>query len=99
MLVGTGRDYPAAVYDALLCASGVMLLALLMAVAELVRRYLPGRPAALPQPNTPPTGSDGQGWTTALTTPLSRRSNCRYNSGASSSVPWVTTLPGRSIQT
>ncbi|MDT7742656.1 MAG: hypothetical protein QOE59_1734 [Actinomycetota bacterium] len=38
-LVRNGRDYPAAVYDALLCASGVMLLALLMAVAELVRRH------------------------------------------------------------
>ena len=55
VLLRTGRDYPAAVYDALLCASGVMLLALLMAVAELVRRHQgdrrdADRPAALPRP-------------------------------------------------
>jgi EmrB/QacA subfamily drug resistance transporter len=50
VLVRTGRDYPAAVYEALLCASGVMLLALLMAVAELVRRHHVDRPAARPQP-------------------------------------------------
>ncbi|MCW2569642.1 MAG: major facilitator superfamily 1 [Mycobacterium sp.] len=55
VLIRTGRDYPAAVYDALLCASGVMLLALLMAVAELVRRHQgdrrdADRPAALPRP-------------------------------------------------
>jgi EmrB/QacA subfamily drug resistance transporter len=47
VLVRTGRDYPVAVSDALLCASGVMLLALLMAVVELVHRH--GR-AALTQP-------------------------------------------------
>jgi MFS family permease len=55
VLIRTGRDYPAAVYDALLCASGVMLLALLMAVAELVRRHQgdrrdADRPAAHPRP-------------------------------------------------
>jgi EmrB/QacA subfamily drug resistance transporter len=50
VLVRTGRDYPVAVYDALLCASGVMLLALLMAVAELVRRHQTDRRAALPLP-------------------------------------------------
>jgi MFS family permease len=50
VLVRTGRDYPAAVYEALLCATGVMLLALLMAVAELVRRHHVDRPAARPQP-------------------------------------------------
>jgi MFS family permease len=50
VLVRTGRDYPAAVYDALLCASGVMLLALLMAVAELVRRHRVERPATVPRP-------------------------------------------------
>jgi EmrB/QacA subfamily drug resistance transporter len=49
-LVRTGRDYPVAVYEALLCAAGVMLLALLMAVAELVRRHHAGRWAARPQP-------------------------------------------------
>ncbi len=38
VLASSGRDYPAAVSDALLCASGVMLLALLLAVVELVRR-------------------------------------------------------------
>jgi hypothetical protein len=38
------------VYDALLCASAVMLLALLMAVAELVRRHRVERPATVPRP-------------------------------------------------
>ncbi|HEV7824056.1 MAG TPA: MFS transporter [Mycobacteriales bacterium] len=50
VLVRTGGDYPAAVSDALLCAVGVLLLALLMAVAGLVHRHRPGRPAALPLP-------------------------------------------------
>jgi Na+/melibiose symporter-like transporter len=50
VLLRTGRDYPAAVYDALLCACGVMLLALLMAVAELARRRHRDRAAAHPQP-------------------------------------------------
>jgi MFS family permease len=47
VLTRTGRDYPVAVYDALLCASGVMLLALLTALVELVRRH---RLAAVPLP-------------------------------------------------
>jgi MFS family permease len=47
VLVRTGGNYPAAVYDALLCAAGVMLLALLMAVVELVRRH---GPAVTPRP-------------------------------------------------
>ena len=51
VLVHTGQDYAVAVYDALLCGSGVMLLALLMAVAELVRRHQVDRPAALPPPD------------------------------------------------
>jgi EmrB/QacA subfamily drug resistance transporter len=38
VLTRTGHDYSAAVSDALLCASGIMLLALLLAVVELVRR-------------------------------------------------------------
>jgi EmrB/QacA subfamily drug resistance transporter len=38
VLARTGRDYSAAVSVTLLCASGIMLLALLLAVAELVRR-------------------------------------------------------------
>jgi hypothetical protein len=47
----TGRDYPAAVSDTLLCASGVMLLALLLAVVELVRRRSRGeQPAPIPHP-------------------------------------------------
>ncbi len=36
VLTSNGRDYSAAVSDALLCACGFMLLALLMAIAELV---------------------------------------------------------------
>ena len=38
VLTDTGRDEPVAASDALLSATGVMRLALLMAVAELVRR-------------------------------------------------------------
>jgi hypothetical protein len=44
--LGTGNDYPIAVSDALLAASGFMLLALLMALTELRRRWhRPQRPA------------------------------------------------------
>jgi EmrB/QacA subfamily drug resistance transporter len=51
VLAATGRDYPAAVSDALLCASGIMLLALLLAVVELVRRRSLGQqPAPIPHP-------------------------------------------------
>jgi EmrB/QacA subfamily drug resistance transporter len=51
MLAHTGHDYPAAISDALLSASGVMLLALLLAVAELVRRRSLGRrPTPSPHP-------------------------------------------------
>jgi EmrB/QacA subfamily drug resistance transporter len=38
LLVRTGRDYATAVADTLLSAAGIMLLALLMAIAELIRR-------------------------------------------------------------
>jgi EmrB/QacA subfamily drug resistance transporter len=38
LLTRSGHDYPAAVSDTLLCACGLMLLALLMAIAEMVRR-------------------------------------------------------------
>jgi len=49
VLTRTGRDYPAAVSDTLLCASGIMLLALLLAVVELVRRrYQGGHPTPTP---------------------------------------------------
>jgi MFS family permease len=37
-LTSSGRDFPAAVSDALLCAAGLMLLALVIAVAELIER-------------------------------------------------------------
>ncbi|MDQ1653801.1 MAG: hypothetical protein QOI35_3001 [Cryptosporangiaceae bacterium] len=48
----TGHGYATAISDALLCASGLMVVALLMAVAELVRRrrHRPGRPAPVPRP-------------------------------------------------
>ncbi len=46
VLAATSGDYSAAVSDALLCASGVMLLALLLAVAELARRRPFGQPPA-----------------------------------------------------
>ena len=38
VLQGSGHAYPAAVSDALLCACGLMLLALLLAIAELWHR-------------------------------------------------------------
>jgi len=52
VLTRTGRDYPAAVSDTLLCATGLMLLALLMAITELVRRrrHRLNQPAATPRP-------------------------------------------------
>jgi EmrB/QacA subfamily drug resistance transporter len=52
VLIGTGRDYAVAVSDALLVASGIMLLALLMAITELARRRLhrPNKPAPAPRP-------------------------------------------------
>jgi EmrB/QacA subfamily drug resistance transporter len=51
VLARTGRVYSAAVSDTLLCASGIMLLALLLAVVELVRRrYHGGHPAPTPHP-------------------------------------------------
>jgi Major Facilitator Superfamily len=42
VLARTGRDYPVAVSDTLLCASAIMLLALLLATTELVRRRARG---------------------------------------------------------
>ena len=54
VLIRTGNDYPVAVSDALLAASGFMLLALLIALAVLTRqqRHRPKRPAL------PPAGPD-----------------------------------------
>jgi MFS family permease len=51
VLTGSG-DYSAAVSDALLAASGIMVLALLLAVAELIRRrsHRPNQPAPNPRP-------------------------------------------------
>jgi EmrB/QacA subfamily drug resistance transporter len=44
VLVHTGRDFAAAVSDALLWACGLMLLALLMALADAIRQRLRGHP-------------------------------------------------------
>jgi EmrB/QacA subfamily drug resistance transporter len=55
-LSGTGGDYPTAVSDTLLCAAGVMLLALAIAVAELIRRRSHGEltaPAVRPEHQVP----------------------------------------------
>jgi hypothetical protein len=51
VLTRSGRDYPEAVSDTLLCATGLMLLAPLMAITELVRRrsHRLGRPAPTPR--------------------------------------------------
>jgi MFS family permease len=52
VLIGSGRDYAAAVSDALLVASGIMVLALVMAIAELIRRrpHRRNQPPPLPRP-------------------------------------------------
>jgi MFS family permease len=52
VLASTSRNYPTAVSDTLLCATGLMLLALLMAVAELIRRrrHRLDQPAPTPRP-------------------------------------------------
>ncbi|SNS90838.1 hypothetical protein [Actinoplanes regularis] len=49
VLLGTGHDYAAAVSDALLCACGLMVLAFLLALAELTRRHH-GRGESAPAP-------------------------------------------------
>jgi MFS family permease len=51
-LSATGHDYSAAVSDTLLVASAIMLLALLMAIAELIRRrpHRLNQPAPVPRP-------------------------------------------------
>jgi EmrB/QacA subfamily drug resistance transporter len=51
VLRDSGGDYPEAVSDTLLCAAGVMLLGLAIAVAELIRRRSLGElPAPAPRP-------------------------------------------------
>jgi MFS family permease len=52
VLIASGRDYAAAVSDALLVASGIMVLALVMAIAELIRRrpHRRNQPPPLPRP-------------------------------------------------
>jgi MFS family permease len=52
VLRGNGRDYMAAVSDTLLVAAGIMVLALLLAIAELMRRrrHRLGQPAPVERP-------------------------------------------------
>jgi EmrB/QacA subfamily drug resistance transporter len=52
LLASTGHEYRTAVSDTLLCATGLMVLALLMAVAELRgrRSHRPDRPLPIPRP-------------------------------------------------
>jgi EmrB/QacA subfamily drug resistance transporter len=50
VLAGSGHAYPAAVSDALLCACGLMGLALLLAVGELWHRRAHHRDRPVPQP-------------------------------------------------
>jgi EmrB/QacA subfamily drug resistance transporter len=54
VLTGSGHDYPAAVSEALLCASGLMLLALLLATAELWHRRTHRREQPTPTPQPQP---------------------------------------------
>jgi len=51
-LAHTGRDYPIAVSDTLLCASGLMVLALLMTLAEVTRGRSHRPNDAVPGPAT-----------------------------------------------
>jgi anaerobic C4-dicarboxylate transporter len=52
-LGATGHDYSSAIFDAVIVASSMMLLALLMAIAELIRRrphrLSPTAPIARPE--------------------------------------------------
>jgi MFS family permease len=50
VLTHTGRDYRVAASDTLLCAAGLMLLALLTAIAELARRRSHRLDQAAPRP-------------------------------------------------
>jgi MFS family permease len=52
-LTGSGRAYPTAVSDALLCACGLMLLALLLAIAELWHRRSRSHDVPTPTPRPP----------------------------------------------
>jgi EmrB/QacA subfamily drug resistance transporter len=54
ILTGSGHAYPAAVSDALLCACGLMLLALLLAIAELWHRRPHGGDQPTPSPEPQP---------------------------------------------
>jgi MFS family permease len=56
VLSHTGRHYSAAVSDALLCASGLMVLALLMAIAEMMRRRPQRLGPPAPAPPSEPVG-------------------------------------------
>jgi MFS family permease len=63
VLVGTGQNYPVAVSDAVLAASGFMVLALLMAVADLTRKRWHRASAAQRTEPAPVVGSyDGRTW-------------------------------------
>jgi hypothetical protein len=61
-LASTGSDYAVATFEALLCATALMLLALLVAIADLIRHRVPsGQPsdgAAVNEPLHPDT-ADG----------------------------------------
>jgi hypothetical protein len=50
VLTATGRDYSAAVFDTVLCTCGLMTVALVMAIAELIRRRSRGLDRSAPAP-------------------------------------------------
>ena len=54
VLVRTGYNYPVAVSDTLLAAGGFLLLALLMALAQLTRRHRAELPASPGSPEPQP---------------------------------------------
>lgn len=75
VLTRTGHSYPVAVSGALLAAAGFMLLALLMALAELTRRRrhrpeLPGLWTVMVPPRASTRGSAGERRSTMRTSPM-----------------------------
>jgi EmrB/QacA subfamily drug resistance transporter len=72
LLTSSGHAYPTAIFGALLCASGLMLLALLLATAELWHRR-PRRDQPTPAPTAVRAATRGQ--------PRERRQGVRHGSG------------------
>jgi EmrB/QacA subfamily drug resistance transporter len=81
VLTGSGHAYPAAVSDTLLCASGITLLALLLAIAELWHRRPHRRDQPTPPHNPNTTISTSPNRCAAVGQPGSRRQARGRNPG------------------